>query len=44
MPLYKEWEVGRRKRKFVIADSFDEFAVNGELNSVSSFLEICSEN
>ncbi|XP_068758108.1 uncharacterized protein [Montipora capricornis] len=27
MPLYKAWDVLRRKRKSVIADSFDEFVV-----------------
>ena len=37
MPLYKAWGVGRRKRKSVIADSFYEFVVNGELNSVCRF-------
>ena len=36
MPLYKAWDVLRRKRKSVIADSFDEFVVKGELNSISS--------
>ena len=44
MPLYKGWEVGKRKRKSIIADSFDEFVVNGELNSVSLLLKIHSEN
>ena len=36
MPLYKAWDVLRRKRKSVIPDSFDEFVVKGELNSISS--------
>ena len=36
MPLHKAWDVLRRKRKSVIADSFDEFVVKGELNSISS--------
>ena len=36
MQLYKAWDVLRRKRKSVIADSFDEFVVKGELNSISS--------
>ena len=36
MPLYKAWDVFRRKRKSVIADSFDEFVVQGELNSILS--------
>ena len=36
MPLYKAWDVLRKKRKSVIADSFDEFVVKGELNSISS--------
>ena len=36
VPLYKAWDVLRRKRKSVIADSFDEFVVKGELNSISS--------
>ena len=36
MPFYKDWDVLRRKRKSVIADSFDELVVKGELNSISS--------
>ena len=36
MPLYKAWDVLRRKRKSVTADSFDEFVVKGELNSITS--------
>ena len=31
MPLYKAWDINRRKRKAVIANKFDEFVTGGEL-------------
>lgn len=35
MPLYKAWDVQRRKRKAIVADSYDEFVLKGEyFNSV----------
>ena len=30
-----------KKKKVVMADSFDEFVVKGELNSISLFLNMC---
>ena len=30
MPLYKAWDIYRRKRKAVAANGYDEFVIGGE--------------
>ena len=36
MPLYKAWDVHRRKRKAVTATGYEEFVQGGKFSSISN--------